>query len=110
MASFPSNPVKRRNRRTHGRNQGTAPGYVSTAITGTGSTITINFSKPVNVAGPIGITVATLTPVTQTVVSPTQVTILMSGALATHAWSAPTPIANVSSYEGSVVAGGSGTF
>jgi len=72
--------------------------------------VTLTFSKPVQVSGPVGITVATLTPVTQTVVSSTVVTILMSGTIATHAWTMLSPVANVTNYEGNTVTGGNGTF
>jgi hypothetical protein len=62
------------------------------------------------VTGPIPITVATLTPVTQTIVSPTVVTILMSGTVATHAWTLPSGAANVATYQGGAVYGSTGTF
>jgi hypothetical protein len=108
--AFPNNRVKRRNRRALGRGQVTPQTVVGNVVTGAASTVTINFAAPVQVLGTIPITVATLTIVSQTVVSPTQVTILMSGALAGHAWSIPNPMPNVSTYEGGVTPGGAGTF
>ena len=108
--SYPTNNVHRSNRRALGKNQSTSVPPVTTAITGSASTVTVTFSRPVNIAGPLPITVATLTIVSQTVVSPTVVTILMSGAVATHAYVLASPVANVSTYEGGQALGGSGTF
>lgn len=107
---YPSNNVKRRDRRKLGRGQGPFPPSVTTTTTGAGSTMTINFSSPVNVSGTIPATVATRTIVSQTVVSPTQVTILFSGTVATFAWTVPSNPAQVSSYQGGAILGGSGTF
>lgn len=108
--AYPGNKVHRRNRRRLQNGQGPFPPGVSCTVTGTGSTVTLTFSSPVNVAGTIPLTVASLSLTTQTVVSPTVVTQLMSGALSGHAWSLPSPIANVSSYEGGPALGGSGSF
>lgn len=108
--AFPTKNPHRRDRRKLGRGQQIVIGGVTTVVTGASNTATITFSGPVNVSGPIGLTVATLTPVTQTIVSPTVVTILFSGTVATHAWTLPTPVPNVSNYQGGVAIGGSGTF
>lgn len=108
--SYPGNKVHRRNRRRLGRGQGPFPSSVSTTVTSSGSTVILTFSQPVNVSGAINIAVATLTYVSQVVNSPTQVTVTMSGAVATHAWSLPSPVANVTSYQGGPALGGSGTF
>jgi hypothetical protein len=108
---YPTNNVHRRNRRTltHGSFVAAAP--VTVLITGTGSTVTFTFSSPVNVSGVIPISIATLTEVSQTVVSPTVVTQLQSNTVATHAWTMAQPLPNVSSPEGGVVVGSpSGTF
>lgn len=107
---YPANKVHRRNRRRLQAGQGPFPAVITTTITGSGSTATLTFSSPVNVNGTIQFTVATLTRVTQTVVSPTVVTILMSGALTSHAYNLPSGDPALSSYEGGLVAGGSGTF
>jgi nucleoside recognition membrane protein YjiH len=72
--------------------------------------VTLTFAEPINVAGQIPINVATLTRSTQTVVSPTVVTVLMSGALTGHAWTLASPVPETSTYTGGVVLGGSGTF
>jgi len=108
--AFPTNNVHRRDRRKLGRGQSATGGLVGVVISGTASTVTLTFARPVQVTGTIPLTVATLTLTTQTVVSPTVVTLLMSGTLAGHAWSVPSPIPNVSTYEGGVASGGSGTF
>lgn len=97
--SFPSNNVHRRSRRNLGRGQGPFPPAVSTTFTGSGSTAVLTFSSPVNVSGNIPITVATLTFVSQTINSPTQVTITMSGSVATHAYSLASTGNNLSSYQ-----------
>lgn len=108
--AFPSNPARRKNRRRSPRNQTPFAIHVATAVTGTGSTVTLTFASPINVAGTIPMTVGGTTLVTQTVVSPTVVTQLRSGAITGLAWNLPSPITNVSTYEGGVVVGGSGTF
>lgn len=108
--AYPGNKVHRRNRRRLQSGQGPYPSTVTCAVTGTGSTATLTFSSPVNVSGNILFTTATLTRVTQTVVSPTVVTILMSGALSTHAYNLPSADPALSSYEGGLVAGSTGTF
>lgn len=107
---YPGNKVHRRGRRHAGRGQGPFPPNITTAVTGSGSTVTLTFSSPVIVTGSIPITVATLTIVSQTVVNSTTVTITMSGTVATHAWSLPSPIPNVVSYQGGPATGGAGTF
>jgi len=108
--SFPTNNVHRRNRRALGKGQSVSAPTVATTVTGAGSTVTLTFASPINVAGILPVTVATLALTTQTVVSPTVVTQLMSGALATHAWNVPSPLPNASTYNGGAVVGGSGTF
>lgn len=107
---YPGNKVHRRNRRRLQAGQGPFPAAVACVVTGSGSTATLTFGSPVNVAGTIPLAVVGKTLVTQTVVSPTVVTQLMSGALTGVAWTLPSPVANTSSYEGGIVAGGSGTF
>lgn len=108
--AYPNNNVHRRNRRQLGRGQGPFAPVVTTTFTPSGSTVTINFSRPVTIAGNLPLTVASLTFVSQSIVSPTQVVVTMSGAVATHAYNLPTPVANVLSYQGGQVLGGAGTF
>lgn len=107
---FPTNNVHRRNRRSLGKDQQAGPAPITVTPVGSGSTAVLTFSRAVNVAGPIPLTVASLTYVSQVVNSPTQVTVTMSGAVATHAWTLPTPIPTVSTYQGGMALGGAGTF
>lgn len=108
--SYPAAKPHRHNRRQLGRGQGPfLPGVTVTAA-GSGSTAILTFSDAVVVSGPIPITVATLTYVSQVVNSPTQVTVTMSGAVATHAWNLPANAATIGATHGGQVAGSSGTF
>lgn len=108
--SFPGPKVHRQNRRKLGKGQYPTSTGVTVALTGAGSTATLTFQRPVVVSGPIPLGVATLTPVTQTIVSPTVVTILYSGTVATHAYTLPSGAANVATYQGGQVVGAAGTF
>lgn len=108
--AFPGPKVHRMNRRKLGRGQFPTALGVTVTATGTGSTAVLTFSRPVVISGPIPITVATLTYVSQVINSPTQATVTMSGTVATHAWAIPAGIANVSTYQGGPVAGATGTF
>lgn len=108
--SYPAAKPHRHNRRQLGRGQGPFPPSVTATATGSGSTAIITFSQPVIVTGPIPITVATLTYVSQVIDSPTQVTVTMSGAVATHAYTIPSNPATVMSYHGGQIVGSSGTF
>lgn len=108
--AFPGNNVKRRNRRNFGRHQGGAVNGVTVTATPSGSTVVLNYSSPVNVAGNPALTVATLTIVSKVVNSPTQITVTMSGAVATHAWAVAANDPNVTSYYGGPTLGASGTF
>jgi hypothetical protein len=109
--AYPTANVHRRNRRNLTRGSGPTPPAVICTITGSASTVTFTFSAPVNVSGTIPISVATLTAVSQTIVSPTVVTQLQSGTVATHAWTMAQPLPGVTSYEGApVISVPSGTF
>lgn len=107
---FPSNNVHRTNRRRLGRGQGPFPANVTTSASGSGSTAIITFSQPVTITGNLPLTVATLTFVSQVVTSPTVVTVTMSGAVATHAYTLASPVSTANSYQGGTVVGTSGTF
>lgn len=108
--SFPSSKVHRRNRRNFGRNQQAAINAVTVTATGSGSTVVLNYSSPVTVSGTPALTVATLTFVSKVVNSPTQVTMTMSAAVATHAYTLAANDPNVTSYYGGPTLGASGTF
>lgn len=108
--AFPGANVHRASRRKLGRGQTPTLSSVAATVTGSASTVTITFARPVVVTGTIPLTVATLALVTQTVVSPTVVTQLMTGTVATHAWSLPSGANNVRTQQGGQVLGASGTF
>lgn len=108
--SYPTPKVHRVNRRKLGRGQYPTATGVAVVVTGTASTITLTFARPVVVTGIIPATVATRTLVTQTVVSPTVVTQLQSGTITGLAFAVPANAANVATYQGGGVVGATGTF
>jgi hypothetical protein len=110
MASYPSGKVHRVNRRKLGRGQYPTAQAVTVTAAGSGSTVVLTFSRPVVVSGPVSLTVATLTYVSQVINSPTQVTVTMSGTVATHAYTIAGPQPYVTAANGGTVAGTSGTF
>lgn len=111
MAQFTTNPVHRRNRRKLSRTSNATAANANVAVTSTGTTnATLTFDRPVVVTGTIGMTVATLTLVSQAVVSPTVVTQVWSGNVATHAYAVPAGDPNVATYQGGRINGKSGTF
>lgn len=108
--AFPNAKTHRVSRRKLGRGQYPNAIPVTVTITGSASTATLTFSRPVVVTGAIPLVVATRTNSTQTVVSSTVVTILQSGTVTGLAFSLAGNAANVTSYQGGKVAGTSGTF
>lgn len=108
--AFPGPKVHRVNRRKLGRGQFPTTTAVACVITGASTTVTLTFARPVVVTGPIPMTVATLTFVSQTIVSPTIVTQTWSGTLTGHAWTLQAGAANVATFQGGQVMGSSGTF
>lgn len=110
MASYPNKIAHRPSRRRAGRNQGPFPPFVTVTAAPSGSTVVLTFSLPVVIFGNIPLVVATRTFVSQVVNSPTQVTVTMSGAVTTLAWSLAGAAANIATYQGGVVAGAGGTF
>lgn len=108
---FPGSNVHRVSRRKLGRGQFPAATGVVCTVTSSGTTnATLTFARPVVVTGNIPMTVATLTLVSQTIVSPTVVTQVWSGNVATHAWNLPAGAANVTTQQGGPVLGSAGTF
>lgn len=108
---YPSGKTHRVNRRKLGKGQYPTSNNITVACTSTGTTnVTLTFSRPVVVTGNIGVTVATLTLVSQAIVSPTVVTQIWSGNVATHAFNVPSNDPHVSSYQGGALVGTSGTF
>jgi hypothetical protein len=110
MASYPGPKVHRVNRRKLGRGQFPSATGVAVTITASGSTATLTFARPVVVTGPIPLTVGGVTPVSQTIVSPTVVTITYSGTITSATYSLPAGAVNVATYQGGQVFGAAGTF
>lgn len=111
MAAFPTQKTHRRNRRKLGKGQYPNVAIVGVAVTSTGTTnVTLTFNTPVTVSGNLSNTVATRTLVAQTVVSPTVVTQVWSGNVATLAYVVPPNDPAVTSYTGGRLAGAAGTF
>jgi hypothetical protein len=108
--SFPSSKVHRVSRRKLGRGQATVAPGVPITVTGAGSTATLTAARPVVVTGQPNLTVATRTIVSYAVVSPTVITVLMSGALTGLAYSLPSPQPKIATYQGGPVLGTTGTF
>jgi hypothetical protein len=109
--AFPGPKVHRPSRRKLGRGQYPNTFQVGVTVTSTGTTnATLTFASPVVVSGLLPLTVATLTRVSQTVVSPTVVTQVMSGNVATHAFNLPANSAGVRSTQGAGNQAASGTF
>lgn len=103
--AFPGNKVHRSNRRRLSAGQGPFPAPVTVTLSASGSTVIVTFSRPVNISGNLGMTVASLTFVSQVVNSPTQVTVTYSGAIATHLATFLNNDPAVSSYQGGPVLG-----
>ena len=108
--SFPTKNRHTPSRRRAGRGQGPFSPTVTIVVTPSTNSMVIVFDQPVVVSGPITAAVATRTIVSQTVNSPTQVTILFSGTVATLAWSIAGFGQPVASYQGGQMQGASGTF
>lgn len=109
MASYPGSKVHRRNRRKLGRGQAVAAPTTSVTVTSASADVMkIVSSDPVVWGAAIAATVATLTIVSQTVVSATEVHITFSGAVSTHAYTVPAGAGT--NYAGGVTLPASGTF
>lgn len=108
--SFPTAKVHRVNRKKLGRNQYPRAAPVAFTPVPSGSTVTLLFTGSVVITGNVPFTVAGKTFVSQTINSPTSVTITFSGAVTGDAWSMPTPETAIKSYQGGPVLGASGTF
>jgi len=109
--AFPGAVTHRRNRRKLGRGQFPQIPTVTVAVTSTGTTnVTLTYSRPVVVRSTPGIAVAGLTINSYAIVSPTVVTCVASGTVATKAWTYAANDDNVSPSQGGFVAAASGTF
>lgn len=111
MATFPTAKKHRASRRKLGRGQHVQLPPATAVITSATDTATITFNVPVVVNGTIPMNVSGgLTLTSQTVVSPTVVTQLYSGALATKTYSIPANAPEIATMQGGGFAGASGTF
>ena len=108
--SYPGPKVHRVNRRKLGRGQYPTAVGVTVVITAATDVATLTFARPVVVSGPIPLAVGGVTVVSQTVVSPTVVTITYSGTITSAAYSLPAGAENVMTAQGGPVLGASGTF
>jgi hypothetical protein len=111
MAGYPTTKVHRPSRRKLGKGQYPASVSVGVTVTSSGTTnVTLTFSQPVVVRGTIGVTVAGKTLVSQTIVSPTEVTQVWSGNVTGLAYTVPSADPHVSGQLGGQLVGSAGTF
>lgn len=110
MASFPGANVHRPSRRKLGKGQHTQLAPVTISLTTATPDVTITYSQPVIVRGTPGLVVTGLTIVSFQVLSSTQVKLVMSGAIATQAWTYPSNDPNVNGANGGQTVAASGTF
>lgn len=82
----------------------------ATVTTSGGSNVTVDFDRPVGVDGTFGIIVDGDPCTDQVVVSPTQITLVASGAVAGNDWTIPSYDPAVRSQTGGYVAAAAGTF
>jgi len=109
--SYPSAKVHRPSRRKLGKGQFPTAANPTVSVTSTGTTnATLTFNLPVAVNANIPMTVAGLTLVSQTVVSPTVVTQVWSGNVTGLAYSVPSGTPTVSTYSGGQLVGSTGHF
>lgn len=110
--AYPGPKVHRPSRRKLGRGQ--YPQTADATVTVTAHTTTsadLTFNEPMVIAGPVNFTVATLTPVAQTIISPTVVRFdYGSGTVATKTWTFPASQPNLATPQGGGVVGSAGTF
>lgn len=100
----------KRNQRRLGRGQYPLLAPVTITATGSGSTASLTFSKPVVVSGALPLTVGTLTFVSQNIVSPTLTVVTMSAAVTGLAYALPAGTPNVRGFQGEENAALAGTF
>ena len=111
MASFPTSKVHRSNRRKAGRNQApSGPTVPATVTLGPGNTAIVSFASPVVVSGPLPLSVGNLTVGNQTVDSPTQVTIELSGNASGQPFVLQGGTVAAANYHGGGISGAAGTF
>lgn len=110
MASYPTSKVHRSSRRRLGKGQHVQlPAATITATVAT-DIVTLTFSVPVVVSGPIAYVTNTGTVLSQAQTSPTTVTITCSTTQATAVWSIAAADPNIRTYQGGGNAAAGGTF
>jgi hypothetical protein len=111
--SYPGTNIHRHSRRKLGRGQYPPlpiGSIVTSTVTSTGTTnVTITFSAPVQPPTSVPISITGLTVGPPTIVSPTQITLVASSAVAGLAYNLPTG-AILPTSGGGTVAGATGTF
>ena len=107
---YPGPKIHRTSRRHLSRGDYPVAQPVTVTVTGAGADAILDFDRPVVVTGNVALSVATLAFASQVINSPTQVTVTMSGAVATHAFTYAAGDPNVATYQGGQTYGASGTF
>ena len=110
MATFPGANVHRPSRRNLGKGQHTQLPGADVTITTSTPVVHMVFSIPVIVRGLLDPGVTGLHPISQVIVSPTQVDVTMSGATTGLAYDYPPGDPLVSTKQGGQETGSSGTF
>jgi hypothetical protein len=110
MATYPGPKVHRRSRRKLGRGQHQQSPVATTTAATTTPNVTLTFSVPVIVSGPLEFTISGQTVVSQSQTSPTTYVFVMSGTTTSAAYSFPGDQPNIATFQGGQVAGVSGTF
>ena len=108
--TIPGGGVHRRNRKKLGRGQNAAARFVSPTLINSGPSVTLIFSAPVVITGPIPLTVQTLTATSQTTENPTTATIVFNGDTSARSYSLPNAPRNISSTTGGQIVGITGKF
>ena len=108
--AYPGPKVHRVSRRKLGRGQYPPISGTMTTVTTTTPVVHLVFSGPVVVRGLINPGVAGLTPVSQTIVSPTAVDVTMSAATTGLAYAFVPSQTTISAANGGAIAPASGTF
>ena len=108
--AYPGPKVHRVSRRKLGRAQHIQAPFATTTAATTTPNVTLTFSVPVIVGGPLEMTVGSLSIVSQSQTSPTTYVFVMSGMTTTATYNFPGNQPNISTFQGGAVAGVTGTF
>jgi hypothetical protein len=111
MAVYPTSKVHRVSRRRLGRGQYPAIAPLSLTLTASGDVVTFTSTVPLVVSGQVPLTLgASVTYVSQSIVSPYVFTQTYSASVATSTYVLPPGAPNVRTSQGGVTVGESGTF